>query len=106
MAPLGLVCWMSWSEVRRCGQNRWSIRRRVQVVVNQVGADYCLCTELGNGCMHGTAGFEPSDLTSREPDSLEKLRDDMREAMASSPDAMFMDSRWVDRLTALMERGA
>lgn len=59
----------------------------------------------------GTLVFEgggamPARLvTHREPDSLEKLRDDMREAMESSPDAMFMDSRWVDRLTALMERG-
>lgn len=50
--------------------------------------------------------YIPSECTHRDPDSLEKLRDEMREAMATSPDAMFMDSRWVDRLTALIERGA
>lgn len=37
-------------------------------------------------------------------DSFEKLRDDMRRAMTESPDARFMDSSWVDRLTALIER--
>lgn len=37
-------------------------------------------------------------------DSLEKLRDDMRRTMMESPDARFMDSSWVDRLTALIER--
>lgn len=38
-------------------------------------------------------------------DSLEKLRDDMRRTMMESPDARFMDSSWVDRLTDLIERG-
>lgn len=39
-------------------------------------------------------------------DSLKKLRDDMRRTMTESPDARFMDSSWVDRLTSLIERGA
>lgn len=38
-------------------------------------------------------------------DSFEKLRDDMRRTMTESPNAYFMDSSWVDRLTALIERG-
>ena len=53
-----------------------------------------------------TNGVAAKNLTHREPDSLEKLRDDMRRTMAESPDARFMDSSWVDRLTTLMERGA
>lgn len=91
------------------GQNRWSIRGRVQVVVNQVGADYCLCTELGNGCTHGTAGFEPSDLTSREPDSLEKAMERFQ-SILEDHDGLEPETEgelWDvhRRLTALMERG-
>lgn len=53
-----------------------------------------------------TNGVAAKNLTHREPDTLEKLRDDMRRTMTESPDARFMDSSWVDRLTALIERGA
>ncbi len=45
-------------------------------------------------------------LTHRPPDSLEKLRDDMRAELEESPDACFMNSEYVDRLAALIERGA
>ena len=75
------------------------------------GGPVCEPMKVTEVLCDGTLVFEgggamPARLvTHREPDSLEKLRDDMREAMESSPDAMFMDSRWVDRLTALMERG-
>lgn len=45
-------------------------------------------------------------LTHREPDTLEKLRDDMVAALKESPDACFMNSEYADRLAALIERGA
>ena len=48
-------------------------------------------------------GVLPSQLTHREPDSLEKLRDDIYEGANSSP-AMFVVKSWADRLTAIMER--
>lgn len=50
--------------------------------------------------------FNPKNLTHREPDSLEKLRDDMVAALMESPNACFMSSEYADRLTALIERGA
>lgn len=62
---------------------------------------------------HGDRGviskLDSSNYSHREPDSLEKLRDDMKKYVAEgqyhgSIDAM-LDS-WADRLTALMERGA
>ncbi len=64
------------------GQNRYSIRTRQLVVVNQVRDDWCICTVLGDGCTHGTGGFEPSDLTSKEPDTMERIREDAKKTVS------------------------
>lgn len=56
-----------------------------------------------------SAGIPAASLTHKEPDSLETLRDDMREAVESWADDEFdwLESRkWADRLTALIEKGA
>lgn len=60
----------------KVGQNRYSIRTREYLVVNRVNENRCLCTVLGEDCTLGTCGYEPSDLTNNEPDSLKKLMDD------------------------------
>lgn len=61
-------------------------------------------------CSHDTEGFDAKKLTHREPDSLEKLRDDMLN-FANNEEATRGDLRArlynsYDRLTALIERGA
>lgn len=56
--------------------------------------------------------FKPEEFTHREPDSLEKLRDDMKKAgltfdAASAHIGEHCNAtKWADRLTALIERGA
>lgn len=45
----------------------------------------------------------PKELTHREPDSLEKLRDDMSKSYEIS--GVMVLGRYIDRLTALIERG-
>lgn len=59
-------------------------------------------TRVENGNVHGNVGHEPTPLdptclTHREPDSLEKMRDDLKRKYGSN-------SAWVKRLTAIMER--
>lgn len=52
--------------------------------------------------------FNPEKLTNREPDSLEKLRDDIANHWSeriSVADSMAFHG-WADRLTAIIERGA
>ena len=52
--------------------------------------------------------FNPDKLTHREPDSLQKLRDDMKNHWSESisvADSMAFHE-WADRLTAIMERDA
>lgn len=92
------------------GRNRWSIRTGEQVVVNQVRADFCLCTVLGDGCTHGTIGIEPSGLTSREPDSLEKAMERFQSILEDhdglEPETEDELRKVHIRLTALIERGA
>lgn len=84
-----------------CGDD--SGRYTVLTVEPTLGGNWCLTVFNDTATIHEV---RPSQVTHHEPDSLEKLRDDMRRAMAESPDARFMDSSWVDRLTTLMERGA
>ena len=48
--------------------------------------------------------FEPDSLTHREPDSLEKLRDEM--LAVDGPVGTITAGKWADRLTAIMERDA
>lgn len=47
----------------------------------------------------GDADIPLSNITHREPDSLEKMRDDLKRKYGSN-------SAWVKRLTAIMERDA
>lgn len=83
----------------KAGENRFSIEHGYEVIVNQVNPDYCICSQLGNGCTLGSSGYKPSDLTHREPDSLSKFRDDLENKYGK-------ESSWVKRLTAIMERDA
>ncbi len=55
------------------------------------------------GTFHSTV---PDVLTHREPDSLEKLRDDIREYIAEAPVIDCHIRPWEQRLAALIERGA
>lgn len=48
--------------------------------------------------------FAPESLTHREPDSLEKLREDMQKSYDIS--GVIVLGRYLDRLTAIMERDA
>lgn len=48
--------------------------------------------------------FAPESLTHREPDSLEKLRDDVLDTC--EPITSVIKQEWADRLTAIMERDA
>lgn len=66
-------------------------------------------------CKDGAPGelwYKPEALTHREPDSLEKLRDDIKKAgltfdAASAHIGEHCNAtKWADRLTALIERGA
>lgn len=53
-------------------------------------------------------GYKPTSLTHCEPDSLEKLRNDMREFVDTEykiPGGT-KTNEWLDRLTAIMERDA
>lgn len=58
---------------------------------------------LGDG---GVMWFRPDIITHREPDSLEKLRDDLMAAHESWDGDPNKLVDYADRLTALMERGA
>lgn len=65
-------------------------------------ADGRICISRGDFVL----GFPmPEQVTHCEPDSLEKLRDDIYNGANSSP-AMFVVKSWADRLTAIMERDA
>lgn len=48
----------------------------------------------------------PNELTHKEPDSLEKLRDDMDDWAESDAMGHAQAAAWRDRLSALIERGA
>lgn len=83
-----------------CGDD--SGRYTVSAVEPTLGGNWCLTVFNDAATIHEV---RPSQVKHHEPDSLKKLRDDMRREMTESPDARFMDSSWVDRLTALIERG-
>lgn len=65
-------------------------------------------SEMGTTFVCGDGySLRPENVTHREPDSLEKLRDEMtRKRQALNAPSMDELETWVDRLTALMERGA
>lgn len=68
-----------------------------------LGFDTCdglLCVSIRNVKTGSTGGASPNLITHREPDSLEKLLDDMRE------DDSLRGENYVYRLTAIMERDA
>ncbi len=60
------------------------------------------CKDGGPGELH----YKPEELTHREPDSLEKLRDDLMAAHESWDGDPNKLVDYADRLTALMERSA
>lgn len=67
-------------------------------------------TRVENGNVHGNVGHEPTPLdptclTHREPDSLEKLLVDLRGAADFIPSKEYL-KHLADRLTAIMERDA
>lgn len=61
-----------------------------------------------NVCVNTGAVYRPEELTHTEPDSLEKLRDDMRQASVEWMEHSVFPpvEEWTDRLAALMERDA
>lgn len=82
------------------------LRRKVA----KVGTERCLGMEDWDGSpwvMFGNGSWmHAHDITHREPDSLEKLRDDMRGYADGGVSCIEDDMRtFADRLTALMERG-
>lgn len=79
--------------------------------VAKVGTERCLGMEDWDGSpwvMFGNGSWmHAHDITHREPDSLEKLRDDMRGYADGGVSCIEDDMRmFADRLTALIERGA
>lgn len=79
--------------------------------VAKVGTERCLGMEDWDGSpwvMFGNGSWmHAHDITHREPDSLERLRDDMRGYADGGVSCIEDDMRtFADRLTALMERGA
>ena len=90
----------------KVGENRYSIKTGEYLAVNKVGTEYCLCTVLGDGCTLGTCGYKPSELSSKEPDSLEKLRDDIANYLPMTAISRETAYEWADRLSALIEMGA
>ena len=72
-----------------------------------IGFDSCdglLCVSIRNVETGSTGGSSPNLLTHREPDSLEKLRDDMM--TEDKTRGISCVQGWVHRLTAIMERDA
>lgn len=89
----------------KVGDTVWDTRSNKQYTVQDVRPG--LITLDKSICPHHTVS--PEHLTNREPDSLEKLRDDILDLAADDRDASFMDEAlhgYADRLTALIERGA
>lgn len=82
--------------VKDAGFNAWTVTR--------VKDSYISVCDAGNT---ETEIFEPESLTHREPDSLEKLRDDMNTFVAAKhPASSETLGGYCDRLTALIESGA
>lgn len=76
----------------------------VSAVEETLGGGWCLTVYNDAATIHEV---RPSQVTHREPDSLEKLRDEMtRKRQALNAPSMDELETWADRLTALMERGA
>lgn len=72
-----------------------------------IGFDSCdglLCVSIRNVETGSTGGSSPNLLTHREPDSLEKLLDDILSEDRMRGISCVQD--WAYRLTALIERGA
>lgn len=81
--------------------------------VAKVGTEFCEGMEDWDGTpwvmFDDGTWMHAHDVTLREPDSLEKLRDDILDVAADDRSASFMDEvlhGYADRLTALIERGA
>ncbi len=86
----------------KVGDTVWRITDGLEVVVT--GLERVGFVDQKGLCLN------PKCYTHREPDSLEKLRDDIAEGLADvAIPANVWDikrAEWCDRLTALMERGA
>lgn len=93
------------------GMGRKQHRYTVQIpysVDNEDGERFCVqCYDHDDGII---AWCDPSMLTHREPDSMEKVRDDIAEwrADVAIPGNGWdiKTAEWCDRLTAIMERDA
>ncbi len=59
-----------------------------------------------NVCVNTDAAYRPEELTHKEPDSLEKLRDDLDGFMRDCEINADKVDEYIDRLTAIMERDA
>lgn len=88
----------------KVGDTVWIIESGAKGKVEEINKDraYVKCDDGWLADVH------VSNLTHQEPDSLEKLRDDMREFVDAGykyPGGT-MTNGWLDRLTAIMERDA
>lgn len=86
----------------KVGDTVWIIESGAKGKVEEINKDraYVKCDDGWLADVH------VSNLTHQEPDSLEKLRDDMREFVDAGykyPGGT-MTNGWLDRLTAIMER--
>ena len=97
--------------VRICpGEERWDLKSGIKIAVSRFKKDYdgsdLVCAN-GDIC---ELEFSPSQLTSKEPDSLEKVRDDINEFIRTyskhGGNPEITCGKFADRLTAIMERGA
>lgn len=85
------------------GDEGWSglTGNKLAPVVGFTEDKFGMKVELEDGCW-----IEPINFTHREPDSFEKLRDEIAAWCASNSLATSETRSWSDRLTALIERGA
>lgn len=88
------------------GENRWDIKSDIKITVSRFkkddGGNTIVCAN-GDVC---ELEFSPTQLTNKEPDSLEKLRDDISRFYSTDPEAMRVTSTWYQRIESLIERGA
>lgn len=70
-----------------------------------VGDGRIMATDAGEYADAFPWYLEPCDITHREPDSYEKLRDDMAMTHDAADEPCSTTEEWIDRLTALIERG-
>lgn len=87
----------------KVGDTVWSVYHNERFAVEDIHeTDGVMFVHVHGDGDHRTC-FKPHELTHKEPDSLEHLRDDMNRIVQPTEEAY---GEFISRLTALIERGA